>query len=130
MEKLVPSPNEYQAPSTVLECTGVESSVATAAYSVRRQGVVMVVGVGRSIMNNVPFMHLSLSETDLRFINRYSDTWPAGINALSDQNVMNLDAMVTHTFPLEQAVEAMEACADPSQLTVKVHIVDNTDIEL
>jgi len=130
MEKLVPSPNEYQAPSTVLECTGVESSVATAAYSVRRHGVVMVVGVGRSIMNNIPFMHLSLSETDLRFINRYSDTWPAGINALSNQNVMNLDAMVTHTFPLEQAVEAMEACADTKQLTVKVHIVDNTAIDL
>lgn len=61
----VPSEDEYVAPSTVLECTGTEPSVVTAAYSCRRGGVVMVVGVGRSIMNNLPFMHLSLSEVSL-----------------------------------------------------------------
>jgi len=53
---------EYGAPETVLECTGVESSVVTACYTVRRGGTVMVIGVGRSIMNNLPFMHLSLAE--------------------------------------------------------------------
>ena len=56
------SKNEYDAPAVVLECTGVESSVATAAYSCRRGGTVMVVGVGRTIMNNLPFIHLSLAE--------------------------------------------------------------------
>ena len=54
--------NEYSAPSTVLECTGIETSVATAAYACRRGGTVMVVGVGKSMMNNIPFMHLSLAE--------------------------------------------------------------------
>jgi L-iditol 2-dehydrogenase len=53
---------EYGAPETVLECTGVENSVVTAAYTVRRGGCVMVIGVGREIMNNIPFMHLSLAE--------------------------------------------------------------------
>lgn len=54
--------NEYVAPETVLECTGVESSVCTAAYTARRGGTVMVIGVGKTIMNNLPFMHLSLAE--------------------------------------------------------------------
>jgi L-iditol 2-dehydrogenase len=54
--------DEYVAPETVLECTGVESSVVTACYTARRGGTVMVIGVGRSIMNNLPFMHLSLAE--------------------------------------------------------------------
>jgi len=130
VEKGVPCPNEYVAPSTVLECTGIESSVVTAAYSCRRKGVVMVVGVGRSIMNNLPFMQLSLSEIDLRFINRYTDTWPAGINALANSQIMNLDALVTHTFPLEKAVEAMELCADRNVASVKVQIVDDTVIDL
>ncbi|EMC91982.1 hypothetical protein BAUCODRAFT_312857 [Baudoinia panamericana UAMH 10762] len=130
VETATPSPTEYNAPSTVLECTGVESSVVTAAYACRRNGLVMVVGVGRSIMNNLPFMQLSFGEIDLRFINRYSDTWPAGINAMANGNVLNLDAMITHTFPLEQAVQAMEACADPKLLTVKVQIVDDTEIDL
>jgi L-iditol 2-dehydrogenase len=128
LEKMIPSETEFNAPPTVLECTGVESSIITAAYSCQRNGLVMVVGVGRSTIHNVPFMHLSLGEIDLRFINRYSDTWPAGINALSNHQVMNLDAMVTHTFPLEQAIEAMEACANPAIPTVKVQIVDNTEI--
>ena len=57
---------EYGAPEVVLECTGVESSVVTAAYTARRSGTVMVIGVGREIMNNLPFMHLSLGEVSLR----------------------------------------------------------------
>lgn len=54
--------DEYSAPASVLECTGVESSVITAALTVRRGGVVCVIGVGRSVMNNLPFMHISLAE--------------------------------------------------------------------
>lgn len=130
IEKGIPSPTEYRAPNTVLECTGIESSVITAAYACRRNGLVMVVGVGRSIMDNIPFMHLSLAEIDLRFINRYHDTWPAGINALANGNVLDLDQLVTHIFPLEQAVEAMELCADTARASVKVQIVDDAVIDL
>ncbi|KAK3678173.1 hypothetical protein LTR78_002269 [Recurvomyces mirabilis] len=130
LDRMIPSPSEWKAPSTVLECTGIESSVVTAAYTCQRSGLVMVVGVGRSIMNNLPFMQLSLGEIDLRFINRYSDTWPAGINALQNHQVCDLDAMVTHTFPLEKAIEAMHTAADPKQASVKVQIVDDIEIEL
>jgi L-iditol 2-dehydrogenase len=59
---------EYGAPETVLECTGVESSVATAAYTARRGGTVLCIGVGKEIMNNLPFMHLSLAEVGFDFI--------------------------------------------------------------
>lgn len=53
---------EYLAPPSVIECTGVESSVCTAAFTVRRGGKVVVVGVGKNTLNNLPFMHLSLGE--------------------------------------------------------------------
>ena len=56
---------EYYAPRTVLECTGVESSVCTAAYAARRGGTVCVIGVGKPVMNNFPFMHLSLAEVGI-----------------------------------------------------------------
>ncbi|KAI1617684.1 hypothetical protein EDD36DRAFT_413397 [Exophiala viscosa] len=122
------SENEYDAPATVLECTGVESSVVTAAYACRRAGTVMVVGVGESIMNNIPFMHLSLAEIELKFINRYRDTWPAGIRALSG-GILNLDPLITHTFPLESAVEAMELAGDVAKGSIKVQVVDeNNDV--
>lgn len=53
---------EYVAPDTVLECTGVESSVLTACHAARRGGRVVVIGVGKSVMHNFPFMHLSMAE--------------------------------------------------------------------
>lgn len=53
---------EYLAPPSVIECTGVESSVCTAAFAARRGGKVIVVGVGKNTLNNLPFMHLSLGE--------------------------------------------------------------------
>ncbi|KAK9235053.1 chaperonin 10-like protein [Lipomyces kononenkoae] len=98
--------SEYDAPTKILECTGVESSVITACFAVQRAGQIIVVGVGRPVMNNLPFMHISLAEIDLTFINRYHDTWMAGIRALSE-GVIILDSLVTHVFPLEQAVEAL-----------------------
>ncbi|KAI8948709.1 GroES-like protein [Xylaria longipes] len=121
--------DEYSQPASVMECTGVESSVCTAAFTVRRGGTLMVIGVGRPVMNNIPFMHLSLAEIDLKFINRYRDTWPAAIQCLSGE-VMNLNKIVTHKFPLEKAVEAFELNADLSQPSIKIHIVDEMDATL
>ncbi|KAF3051248.1 hypothetical protein E8E11_009488 [Didymella keratinophila] len=117
---------EYGAPEVVLECTGVESSVVTAAYTARRGGTVMVIGVGREIMNNLPFMHLSLGEIDLKFINRYRDTWPAGLQCLAG-GILDLKQLVSHTFPLERALEALHTCGDLSNGSIKVQIIDEVD---
>ncbi|KAJ9144572.1 GroES-like protein [Pleurostoma richardsiae] len=120
------SENPYFAPRTVLECTGVESSVITGCFTVRRGGSVVVIGVGKAIMNNLPFMHISLAEIDLKFINRYRDTWPAGIACLSG-GILSLKELVSHTFPLEQAIKALDVCSDLSNGSIKVQIVDEVD---
>jgi threonine dehydrogenase-like Zn-dependent dehydrogenase len=73
---------------------------------------------------------LVLTQIDLKFINRYHDTWPAGINALADKRVLDLDDLVTHTFPLPRALEAMECCASRENGCIKVHIVDEMDIPI
>jgi L-iditol 2-dehydrogenase len=49
-------------PNVVYECTGVQSSVHTAAFACKRGGEVMVIGVGKAVMDGLPFMHLSLAE--------------------------------------------------------------------
>ncbi|KLU82195.1 hypothetical protein MAPG_01271, partial [Magnaporthiopsis poae ATCC 64411] len=115
------------APPAVLECTGVESSVCTAAFTARRGGVVVVIGVGKEVMNNLPFMHLSLAEIDLRFINRYRDTWPAGIACMAG-GILDLKTLVTHVFPLEKAMDGLVLSSDPRNGSIKVQIVDETDI--
>ncbi|CAN8096153.1 unnamed protein product [Discula destructiva] len=118
--------DEYLAPPNVIECTGVESSVCTAAFTVRRGGKIVVVGVGKDTLNNLPFMHLSLGEIDLRFINRYTDTWPAGISCMSG-GIIDMRKLVTHVFPLEKALEGLTLSSDPRNGSIKVHIVDDSE---
>ncbi|KAF4126083.1 L-iditol 2-dehydrogenase [Geosmithia morbida] len=117
---------DYVMPRVALECTGVEFSICTAAFTVRRGGVLMVVGVGKSIVNNLPFMHLSLAEIDLRFINRYRDTWPAGI-ACIDGGLIDVKQLVSHIFPLEKAMDGLILSSDPRNGCIKVQIVDETE---
>jgi len=38
--------------------------------------------------------------------------------------------LVTHTFPLEEAISAMELCSDLSKGSIKVHVVDNEDRDI
>ncbi|KAI1807503.1 GroES-like protein [Daldinia bambusicola] len=121
--------DEYSAPASVMECTGVESSVCTAAFSVRRGGTLMVIGVGKPVMNNIPFMHLSLAEIDLKFINRYRDTWPAAIQCMSG-GILDLNKLVTHKFPLEKALDAFQLNATPGNGSIKIHIVDDVEASL
>lgn len=79
------------------------------------------------MLNNVPFMHMSLAEQEVLFVNRYHDTWPSGIAALSGK-LLDLKPLVTHVYPLKEAVEAMNLCGDLSKGSIKVQIVDDDDI--
>lgn len=115
---------EWQMPPYVLECTGVESSINTCCYVTRRAGCLTVLGVsGKNDIDNFPFMHLSFSEIDVRFINRYKSSWPPVINLIASGKI-DAKKFVTHSFPLEKAVDALEIVADPLIPTVKVVIED------
>ncbi|KAM0554933.1 hypothetical protein ACHAPJ_006669 [Fusarium lateritium] len=123
---------EYDMPQVVLECTGFETSIATAAYTVRRGGSINVVGVSsKPLVNNIPFMHISLAEIQLRFINRYYDTWPAAIRAIEGGLIdrTKFESLITDQFSLENAVQALEFAANSNKredgrITVKIQIVD------
>ncbi|SMR50489.1 unnamed protein product [Zymoseptoria tritici ST99CH_1E4] len=110
-------------PRVVYECTGVQGSVVTSCYLPRPAGEVMVIGVGRPIMNELPFMHMSLAEVDLKFINRYHHSWPMAIRLLQHK-VIDLQPLVTHRYKLEEAQKALEASADRNSGSIKIHIED------
>lgn len=114
---------ECNFPHVTLECTGVESSIITCAYVTRRLGTLMVIGVGKDIINNFPFMRLSLAEIDVKFINRYHDSWPTVIRLLS-HGIINADLLITHRFTLENAIEALTLSSDACNGSIKVIIED------
>lgn len=123
----------------VLECTGVESSIhagiyvghsisrycaqsADRAQASRFGGAVFVIGVGKDFQN-IPFMHLSANEIDLRFQYRYHDTYPKAITLVSE-GLIDLKPLVTHRYSLDEGVEAFKTASNPKARAVKVQILD------
>jgi L-iditol 2-dehydrogenase len=107
-------------PPVALECTGVESSVSAAIWTVKFGGKVFVIGVGKNEMN-IPFMRLSTREIDLQFQYRYCNTWPRAIR-LVQSGIIDMKKLVTHRFQLEDAVKAFETAANPKTGAIKVQI--------
>ncbi len=107
----------------VLECTGVESSLAAAIFAVRFGGTVFVVGVGKNEMS-FPFMRLSTREIDLKFQYRYANTWPKAIRLVDSGVLAGIRKLVTHRFPFEDAVKAFETSADVKTGAIKVQITN------
>jgi L-iditol 2-dehydrogenase len=112
-------------PRLALECTGVESSIASAIWSVKFGGKVFVIGVGKNEMK-IPFMRLSTQEIDLQYQYRYCNTWPRAIRLVKN-GVIDLKKLVTHRFPLEDALKAFEIAADPKTGAIKVQIMSSEE---
>ncbi|KAF2273465.1 sorbitol dehydrogenase-like protein [Westerdykella ornata] len=107
-------------PAFALECTGVESSIASAIETVRFGGKVFVIGVGKNEIK-IPFMTLSTREVDLQFQYRYANTWPKAIR-LMKEGIIDTKRLVTHRFGIEDAVEAFKTAGDPKTGAIKVQI--------
>lgn len=69
-----------------------------------------------------------LLQINLKFINRYTDTWPAAISAFSG-GILNLDKLITHTFSLENSLDALQLCSDVTKGSIKIQVVDERDID-
>ena len=107
-------------PQIALECTGVESSIAAAIWAAKFGGKVFIIGVGKNYIN-LPFMRCSVKEIDLQFQYRYCNTWPRAIR-LVQAGLIDMKKLVTHRFPLEDAIKAFETAADPKTGAIKVQI--------
>ncbi|KAN0079597.1 GroES (chaperonin 10)-like protein [Elaphomyces granulatus] len=112
-------------PRVAIECTGVESSLAAAIWSVKFGGKVFVIGVGKNEMA-IPFMRLSTYEIDLQHQYRYSNTWPKAIRLVKN-GIIDLKKLVTHRFRLEDAVKAFATAANPKTGAIKVQIMSLED---
>jgi L-iditol 2-dehydrogenase len=90
---------------------------------VRFGGTVFVVGVGKNEMK-FPFMRLSTREIDLKFQYRYANTWPKAIRLVDSGVLSGIRKLVTHRFPIEDAVKAFETSADIKSGAIKVQITN------
>lgn len=98
-----------------IDASGAPVAVAAGIRAVRPAGTVVLVGSGAESMT-LPTQLIQNRELVLTGVFRYADTWPTAI-ALVESGRVDLDAMVTARFPLEEVAEALDSDRVPG--TVK-----------
>jgi L-iditol 2-dehydrogenase len=98
----------------LLECSGHPASLADGLSALNPAGVAVVVGMGPEEDATVPMAAIQSREITLTGTFRYANTYPAAI-ALAASGRVDLDAIVTGHFPLEQAEVALRASREDSE---------------
>jgi L-iditol 2-dehydrogenase len=109
-----------QPPEVLLECSGYPPAITEAIGALDRAGRAVLVGMGGDEVL-VPLSVVQERELEITGTFRYAGTWPTGI-ALVDAGRVDLDRLVTGTYRLDQAADALTAGRrDPRSLKAVVH---------
>lgn len=106
-----------EAFDVVLECSGVPASINTALVAARRAGTYVQVGMVPNEPRGVNLAPMISKELDVRGSLRFNTEIDQAITLLAEHP--ELEQVITHTFPAEDAVAAFSAGND-SQASGKV----------
>jgi len=95
----------------LIECSGHPDALMAGIAAVRPAGTAVVVGMGPGETAELPLALIQNREIWLTGTFRYAGTYPTAI-ALAAQGRVDLDAIVTGRFPLEQTERALRAGRD------------------
>jgi L-iditol 2-dehydrogenase len=111
-------------PDVILECTGEEASIRAAIEVVRSGGAVFVVGIRKSEIC-YPVKRLLTRKVVLGQQYQYHNTFSEAIRLVEAGVLSDVRKLVTHRFPIEDAVRAFETSADPKSGAIKVQITNS-----
>jgi L-iditol 2-dehydrogenase len=107
-------------PGVLLECSGHPAATADAIRALDRAGRAVLVGMGGDELP-LPLSVVQERELEVTGTFRYAGTWPTAI-ALVAAGRIDLDRLVTGTYRLDQAADALTAGRrDPRSVKVVVH---------
>ena len=89
-----------------IECTGVESSIGAGLWATKPGGSYVQVGYGKAEVN-FPIVAVGIREIDIYGIFRYVNCYPKAL-ALVASGAVNVKSLITHRFPLKEAIKAFE----------------------
>ena len=99
-----------------IDCVGIESSVTTGIHATRQGGVLVYVGLGQFVVS-IPLMAAMTKEVDLKGVARYKNTWPLCMQLVAEGRI-NVKQLVSHCFPLTQALDAFQLVKQGSGIKV------------
>ncbi len=104
----------------LIECSGHPAALGAGIAAVRPAGTAVVVGMGPSAEATVPLSLIQNRELWLTGTFRYANTYPTAIALVSEGRV-DLDAIVTGHFELDDTEEALRAGrSDPASVKAVV----------
>jgi L-iditol 2-dehydrogenase len=107
-------------PEVLLECSGHPPAISEAIRALDRAGRAVLVGMGGDEVP-LPLSVVQERELELTGTFRYANTWSTAI-ALVASGRIDLDRLVTGTYRLDQAEDALTAGhRDPQSVKVVVH---------
>ncbi len=110
----------HRPPEVLLECSGHPPAIGEAIRALDRAGRAVLVGMGGDEIL-LPLSVIQERELELTGTFRYAGTWPRAI-ALIASGRIDLDRLVTGTYRLDQAEEALTAGRrDQRSVKVVVH---------
>lgn len=102
-----------------VDACGIPSAVHAGILSTGPAGRALLVGLGSDEML-LPISHIQNNEIMVTGVFRYTNTWPIGIEFLASGKV-NLDAIVTHHFGLDEVEQGLKTTALPGAMKVLIH---------
>jgi len=105
----------------LLECSGHPAALADGIRSLRPAGAAVAVGMGPGEETTIPLALLQNREITLTGTFRYANTYPTAIELVATGRV-DVEAIVTGHFPLEQAEQALQASRQDAR-SVKALVV-------
>lgn len=117
---------QFKTPSqffdVVFECSAAEAAIAMAIDCVRPRGTIIQVGVAGNL--NLPINAIVGKEIAFKGTHRFHHEFAEAVR-LIDKRQIDVDPMITRTFPLHDAHQAF-ACALDRTSAVKVQLSFNT----
>ncbi|CDS07608.1 hypothetical protein LRAMOSA01557 [Lichtheimia ramosa] len=105
----------------VIDCTGAETCVQMSVLLSKNGGQVVLVGMGSSIQA-LPISEISSREVDIKGIFRYCNTYATAVKMLASGSV-DVKPLITHSYPLQDAVKAFEHVKEGRDGAIKVQIL-------
>ncbi|MFZ4893801.1 NAD(P)-dependent alcohol dehydrogenase [Plantibacter sp. Mn2098] len=104
-----------------IDASGAQPAIRAGIHAVAPAGRVVLVGMGADEVT-MPVSRIQNRELLVTGVFRYANTWPLAI-ALASSGAVDLDALVTGRFGLDEVEAALEAAGRPS--TMKVVVTPN-----
>mgnify|MGYP005838758107 CR=1 FL=1 len=104
-----------------IDCTNRSKGLALAVAATRPAGRCVLVGISGEENDSLPVSTARRRELQLNWCRRFRDNFPATI-ALVAAGRLDVDSLITHSFPLEQTAEAFELVARSGDNVLKASV--------